>query len=208
MATPRRARAPRASASVPVPAPAGAPVPDLVARLREEFADFPRLDVLERRLVNPEIPTSVPIRLKDEPPEHEDPTGARRRWYLRWINTSMPNRFHTVKTQRGYVPVLWEELQDKEQISDRFEGAREVRRGDRGQEVLCKIPLPYYLMIKAREREALLKRAQSRTAMQDDLSTAAASRYGDEAAETVRGFVGEGVRELAPERETFSPEPA
>lgn len=203
MATPRKARSPRASA----PPPAAAPVPDLVAQLREEFADFPALDVVERRLLNPELPTSLPIRLVDEPPEHEDPTGVKRRWYLRWVNTAIPQRFHTLTRQRGYVPVMWEELQDKEQIADRFEGAREVRRGERGQEVLCKIPLPYYLLIKAREREALLARSRSRTAVQDDLSTAAAARFGAEAADTVRGFVGD-VRELAPERETFGAETA
>ena len=45
--------------------------------LAEAFADFPTIDVLERRLLDPSGPASLAIRLIDEPSATVDPTRAR-----------------------------------------------------------------------------------------------------------------------------------
>jgi hypothetical protein len=168
--------------------------------LAEQFADFPRIDVLNRRLEDPELPGSLPIRLKDEPSMAVDPTGARRRWYLRWINTALPQRFHTATQAMGYVPVTWDELDSPDMIADRYEGAREVRRGDRGVEVLVKIPLPAYEYLKReqqRRRDARSKPAAVREELRQGAADAAQAdpeRFGvsaDEAAHIAGGLVGD-----------------
>jgi hypothetical protein len=127
--------------------------PQSPEQMREAFKDLDSIDILDRRLTNPEAELVLPIRLKDEPSHAQDPQGAKRRWYLRWFNTSIPNRFHSATASQGYVPVLWEELQDREIVSNAFGGSDQVRRGDRGVEVLCKMPLVYYLAIKKKQRE-------------------------------------------------------
>ena len=165
--------------------------------LAEAFADFPTIDILERRLENPALPSSVPIRLVDEPSVDLDPHGRKRKWYLRWINTAMPQRFHTVSSVMGYVPVTWDELTDKNQIADRFEGtANEVRRGDRGQDLLMKIPYAYYVRIKQKQQAIQAKR-DSPTSIKDQLQQEAALRLGPDAGEGVGKFVGD-VKELPP----------
>jgi hypothetical protein len=160
--------------------------------LLAEFADFPGIDIIERRLENPDLPGSLPIRLKDEPSESQDPHGKKRRWYLRWINAGIPSRFHTITQGRGYVPVVWDELVSRDDIADRFEGAgTQVRRGDRGQEVLVKMPMPLYLAVKRREREKALERLRSSKSIKDDVAQAAASEYGDEAGSFAYDLVGD-----------------
>jgi len=127
--------------------------PQSPEQMREAFKDLDSIDILDRRLTNPEAETVLPIRLTDEPTYAQDPEGRKRRWYLRWFNTSIPNRFHSATAAQGYVPVLWTELQDKEIVSNAFAGSDQVRRGDRGLEVLCKMPLVYYLAIKKKQRD-------------------------------------------------------
>jgi hypothetical protein len=121
--------------------------------MREAFKDLDSIDILDRRLTNPEADQVLPIRLKDEPSHVADPDGRQRKWYLRWFNTSIPNRFHTAKATQGYTAVQWDELQDREIVSNAFAGSDQVRRGDRGVEVLCKMPLVYYYAIKKKQRE-------------------------------------------------------
>jgi hypothetical protein len=122
-------------------------------QMREAFKDFDAIEILDRRLTNPEAETVLPIRLVDEPTDAQDPKGTKRKWYLRWFNTSIPNRFHSATTSQGYVPVKWDELQNREIVSNAFAGSDQVRRGDRGVEVLCKMPLVYYHAIKKKQRE-------------------------------------------------------
>jgi hypothetical protein len=120
--------------------------------MREAFKDLDAIDILDRRLTNPEADLVLPIRLKGEPSHVDDPHGHHRTWYLRWFNTSIPNRFHTVTASLGYTPVKWDELQDREIVSNAFTSSEQVRRGDRGTEVLCKMPMTYYTAIKAKQR--------------------------------------------------------
>jgi hypothetical protein len=121
--------------------------------MREAFKDLDSIEILDRRLTNPEADMVLPIRLKDEPTDAQDPLGQQRKWYLRWFNTAIPNRFHTATASQGYTPVTWDELQNREIVSNPFNGSDQVRRGDRGVEVLCKMPMVYYLAIKKKQRE-------------------------------------------------------
>lgn len=176
------------------------PEPAATSALAEVFADFPTIDLLERRLLDPSGPASVAIRLADEPSAAVDPTGTKRKWYLRWMNTAMPGRYHHVTMTMGYVPVTWEELANKEEIADRFEGTGpgidgNVRRGEQGKDVLMKIPYAYYLRIKKRQQELAAQR-NSPKSLKAQLQQEAAMRLGPEAGEGVGGLIGD-VRELS-----------
>jgi hypothetical protein len=133
--------------------------------MKEAFKDLDAIDILDRRLTNPEADLVLPIRLKGEPSHVDDPHGHNRTWYLRWFNTSIPNRFHTATASLGYTPVKWDELQDREIISNAFTASEQVRRGDRGVEVLCKMPMTYYTAIKEKQR-AKHNRAMTPKALQ------------------------------------------
>lgn len=161
------------------------------AQLRESFADLDAIDVLERRLLNPDADQVLPIRLKDEPDHHVDPLGTKRRWYLRWFNTSIPNRFHTATASLGYTPVLWPELRDREIVSNPFNGSEQVRRGDRGVEVLCKIPMPYYLKFKKQQHDKQAAALQPRAMREAAKNAAAKAGLDPDEHEDVGGVVGE-----------------
>jgi hypothetical protein len=159
--------------------------------LHEAFAGLEALDILDRRLENPTAPTVLPIRLVDEPTELQDPHGKKRRWYLHWFNTSIPNRFHSATASLGYTPVLWEELQDREIIANAFAGSPQVRRGDRGVEVLCKIPLPYYLAIKKKQQAARARTTTPRAMRDEALAAAAKAGLDGEMDPSIGGVVGD-----------------
>jgi hypothetical protein len=174
------------------------PSPDTVFNAEAEFASLPPdvLDLLERRLLDPETPGSVPIRLRDEP------VGGSRKWHLRWVNTAIPNRYHQVTQGLGYVPVRWDELVSRDDVSDRFEASPEcVARGEKGVERLLKMPLRYFTAIKrAQEARRLAKDTpkQLKEDLQRDAAAAASTldpRFGgisgDEAAAVAGSLVGD-----------------
>ena len=100
----------------------------------EKYKDFEGINVIERRLQHPELPGSLPIRLKDEPTHLEDPLGQKRTWYLRWVNGMIDGRTSQITDVHGYVPVQWSELQNPKALSGlaaNTDGI--VRRGDKGQ---------------------------------------------------------------------------
>ena len=169
------------------------PPPSLLAEI---FAEFPNVEAAERRLHAGALPASLPIRLKDEPSEAVDPTGSKRKWYVRWINSAMPGRLHAITSGYAYVLVDWDELQHQDQIADRFQGLdTHVRRGDQGKDILAKLPLAYYKQIKQAEQE----RAEARNspkAIKAQLQEEAALRLGADAAEGVGGLIGD-VREVS-----------
>ena len=124
------------------------PVEDLQAK----FKDFEGIAVAERRLLNPDIWHSVAQRLTDESSFGDDPHGLKAKWMLRWINTSHPNRYSHVVGNLGYVPVKWSELRDAEKLAGAFKEGEFVRRGDKGVELLVKMPKELFQAIKARQR--------------------------------------------------------
>lgn len=154
--------------------------------LLEKYKGFKGIAVLERRLNNPDLPGSLPIRLKDEPTYVQDPHGKRRLWYLRWINGGEAGRFSQVTDAMGYVPVRVDELQNQESVIGLAESKDGiVRRGDKGQEVLVKMPLELYTAIKSRQQDARHRRSRNAKLVKEDLANAAGRSLGSEAGDTI-----------------------
>lgn len=169
--------------TTPKKAPAG---PDTA--LLEKYKDFPGIAVLERRMESPDLPGSLPIRLKDEPAYLEDPQGKKRLWYLRWVNGGQEGRFSQVTDSMGYVPVRIEELQNRESVMGLAESKDGiVRRGDRGQEVLVKMPLELYTAIKRKQQDFRTRRSRNVKAMREDVANAAGRELGSQAGDMVHG---------------------
>lgn len=120
-----------------------------LAELKAEFPDYPLIDVFERRaLVG--LDANLDIRLKDDLSIMEDPTGARCKWRLRWFNFGKEGRAQQANAE-AYVKVRWDELADSESISAGARIDAYVRKGDRGLEVLHKIPRKLYDYKKRRD---------------------------------------------------------
>lgn len=133
--------------------------------------DPSKVSIWERRLINPGPEGGVPILLTEEG------------WTLRWINTKLANRFYRAVHQQGWTQVKLTELKDPPEtlgLTDNGDGL--VRRGDRGEEILMKIPTPVFTRIQRRkaevERENMKKTRQR-------LAEAAAAEHGAEAGEFV-----------------------
>jgi hypothetical protein len=156
------------------------------ASILEKYKDFAGLPVIERRLKHPELPGSLPIRLKDEPTHVQDPHGKKRTWYLRWINGTIDGRTSQITDVYGYAPVMFSDLQNPSAVSGlapNTDGV--VRRGDKGQEWLAKMPLDLYNEIKSRQREAREKRTRNTKLVKEDLANAAGGALGSEAGDTI-----------------------
>lgn len=179
------------------------PVPTDVEGIKARFADFPAIEVLSRRFNDPTDPGSLPILLRDEDPnscvnsDHQfrlKPGATRchlchkpaRKWYVRYFNLAQEGRNAQMRS-KGYVGVEVKELQDADDVADRFGGKDElyVRRGDRGQEILAKQPLEAHNFIKAKAREQREAVARSAKKMRQELAEAAGKELGDEAGSAI-----------------------
>lgn len=160
------------------------------SELKGAFADFENIEVASRRLDDPNLPGSLPIRLKDEPQEHEDPRGTRRKWYLRWINLAMPNRHHIAQMSLGYAPVKWPELQNVHAVANPFKASDEVRRGENGKEALMKMPMSLYKRIKAKQHEKHARTMTGRALRDQAIKSAEARGLSAEDSEEIGGIVG------------------
>ena len=146
--------------------------------LKAEFADYPLIQVFERRsLVG--IDANTDIRLKGEVPLTADPHGQQRTWKLRWFNFAKEGRAQQAAAE-GYLKVKWDELQDREAVVglttstiDEF-----VRKGERGLEVLHKMPMKLYEYKKRRDAARQQGRLESASAMRDHMANSVASRVG------------------------------
>lgn len=168
---------PRKTPTMDTPAPAS---------ILDKYKDFPGIKVLERRFEHPDLPGSLPIRLKDEPDFAADPDGSRRLWYVRWINGGIDGRFAQATDALGYVPVRLDELQNPQAIAGLHSATDGlVRRGDRGVEVLVKMPLELYNEVKRRQQARRERRAKNATLVKQDLAESAGRSLGDEAGETI-----------------------
>jgi hypothetical protein len=180
------------------------PIPDKAALL-ERFKDFPSIDVISRRFNNPNDPGSLPIFLKDEAAtcctntDHQQKLrdGAvechlchrpARKWYVRYFNLSQEGRNAQMRS-KGYVPVRIDELLDADDINDLHTEKKDgfVRRGDRGQELLGKMPLPLWNEVKRRQR--LLRTSISAAKVKADLAEAGGAELGDEAGQTIHDAI-------------------
>ena len=158
--------------------------------LLEAFKDFANIEVAERRLTDPNLPNALPIRLKDEPQEHEDPRGIRRKWYLRWINLAMPNRHHIAQQSLGYAPVKWDELQNVDAVSNPFKGGDDVRRSEGGKEALMKLPMALYRRIKAKQHERHQRTMTGRALKDSAIAAAHARGLSPEESESIGDVIG------------------
>jgi hypothetical protein len=171
--------------------------------LKERFQDFPALSVLTRRFNDPSDPGSQPILLKDEDQnsctntEHQNrlKPGATvcaicqrpaRRWYVRYFNLAMEGR-HSQMRLKAYAPVELKELQSSDDVSDLYRSKEDtfVRRGDRGQEILAKTPLEFFLHVKQQQRVQRMADSISAKKLRADLAEAAGSDLGDEAGQAI-----------------------
>lgn len=167
------------------------------AALRAEFADLPNIDVIEHRvLVGSDAPAA--LRLKagphgiPEPSVAEDPHAERTFWKLRWFNFAIEGRAEQF-AQEGYLKVAREELVDAESIPNMHTDGPYVRKGERGMEVLGKIPRKIFEFKKQRDARRAGRMMQSESALRDHVSNNVASMAGrtggnaDQAGSTVHG---------------------
>jgi hypothetical protein len=177
-----------------------------LAELAEEFKDYPQIQVFTRRVVVG-ADANLDIRLRDEPTAAEDPHGSRRQWKLRWFNFGKEGRADQA-TNEGYVKVRWDELQNQEAVltDDAQRKDPFVRKGERGMEVLCKIPLKLYEYKKRRDAAVSAGLLSSESRLKDHLANStsqmagAAGENADQAGTFVQGIgltITPGARETA-----------
>lgn len=178
------------------------PIPN-ADELLKRFEDFPAIEVISRRFNDPNDPGSLPILLKDESPDvcvnsdHQNRLKAgavqchlckkpARKWYVRYFNLQQEGRNAQMRA-KGYVPVEIKELQDVDDIADLYRSEKDtyVRRGDRGLELLGKMPLELYNEIKRRQRVQRDSRGASAKARREERAEAAGRELGDEAGQTI-----------------------
>lgn len=135
-----------------------------------EARKLPQVTVLERRLQNPFGEGSPTVRLREPG------------WALHIFDTSRPGRFHYAKREKGWEPVRAEELDGAaEDLGfDVVDG--KVVRGERGKEVLMKMPQHMYDRIAMRKAEVTSARNSPARLKQDVLEQTAAT-YSDQAAD-------------------------
>lgn len=130
---------------------------------------LPRVSVLERRLQNPFGDGSPEIRLKEPG------------WVVHIVNGGLrPGRYHDVTRNKGWVPVDPSELDgEAEDFGFDVKDGRIVR-GERGQEVLMKMPASEYSQIQmAKDRHNRL--ANSGARLKSAIVDQTAATHGDEA---------------------------
>lgn len=155
--------------------------------LKAEFPDYPLIDVFERRVVDGKDASSE-LRLKDEAPLSEDPRGERRKWQLRWFNFGKEGRAQQA-TNEGYVKVRWDDLQDREAVVSDDKSDGYVRKGNKGLEVLHKMPLKLFLYKKRRDALNRAGLLTSESRMRDHMANSVAAQVGGGGADQAGSFV-------------------
>lgn len=134
----------------------------------------PKVSVLERRLADPLGLPSVDIQLKEG------------KWALRIVNaSSRTGRIHTVIHSLGWEFVTPEELQGRpDELGFRAMDGRVVR-GERGEEVLVKMPLDMFHKIQRAKADKNIKSLGKKQTLEQAAQMAATNGMGDQAAETI-----------------------
>lgn len=144
--------------------------------LLAEFKDYPQIQVFEQRvLVGADA--SMEIRLQGDAPISVDPTGASCRWKLRWFNLGKEGRAQQAVNE-GYEKVRWSDLQDQEMVAIGVRTDEYVRKGDRGQEVLMRMPLKLYIYKKKRDAANLHGLLTSESKLREHLAGNVAAMAG------------------------------
>jgi hypothetical protein len=147
------------------------------AALREEFKDIPNIDIVEQRVLAG-TDANTDIRLIDEPGMLVDPQATSRKWKLRWFNFATEGRSQRA-TQEGYVKVKWTELKDAESIATMERIDEFVRIGEKGKEVLHKIPLKLFAYKKKRDAARIQGMLSSESGLRDHLAANVARMAGN-----------------------------
>ena len=138
-----------------------------------EVPVLPSISVLERRLQNPFGDGSPAVRLKQPG------------WTLHVVNGALrPGRYHDVTRNKGWVPVEATEV-DGDPMDFGFDVKEgRVVRGERGQEVLVKMPTRDYQEIM-QAKDAHNKRLVGGRAVKSAAVERTAKEHGDEAADLI-----------------------
>lgn len=145
------------------------------ARLVAKFKDYPAIQALSTRFAVGED-ASTDIRLIGDPSPQDDPLGTKSTWHLRWFDLGREGRAQQMASH-GYVRVQWEELQNQESvIGDRTQPF--VRRGDRGHEILAKIPKELYAFKQRQDAARRRGVYQSESKLVDHMAERTAKRAG------------------------------
>lgn len=134
---------------------------------------LPSISVLERRLQNPFGEGSPPVRLKQPG------------WTLHIVNSALrPGRYHDVVRNKGWVPVEVGEI-DGDPMDFGFDVKDgRIVRGERGQEVLVKMPTRDYQQIQM-AKDAHNKKLIGGRAVKQAAVEGAAKQFGDQAADLI-----------------------
>jgi len=180
--------------------------------LKAEFSDVPNIDVIDRRVtVGSDAPSGIRLKAAPggipEPSIAEDPHGETCYWKLRWFNFAVEGRAERFVGE-GYLKVKREELMDPESIPNLLITDEFVKKGERGQEVLGKIPRKLYDYKKKRDAARHGRLLTSESGLRDHISNHVASMAGktggnaDQAGSTVHGKFDLTITQG--ERETFT----
>lgn len=136
-----------------------------------------KITVLERRLQNPFGDGSPAIELKEPG------------FTLRVVNGSVrPGRYHDVTRNKGWEPVLPGEILGDVKDFGFDEKDGRIVRGERGQEVLVKMPTAWFEQI-AKKKDELNRGQLKGSRVKRDTVDAVAKSYGDQAAEFVEDTI-------------------
>lgn len=157
---------------------------------------LPSISVLERRLQNPFGEGSPAVRLKQQG------------WTLHVINSALRSgRYHDVTRNKGWVPVEVGEI-DGDPMDFGFDVKDgRIVRGERGQEVLVKMPTRDYEQIQM-AKDAYNKRLIGGKAVKQAAVDKAAKEMGDQAADLIdRSIEFKATRAPVPLEEALESEP-
>lgn len=167
----------------------------------ETYEHFPDVEVLDRRLLDPDINASVPIRFTDETSLSP---YAEPKYYKRWVDTWQESRVLTLTQRGGYRKAEWSMLADRSDISDRHEATDTfVRRGEKGRYLLLFMPYKQWTAIKTAQAHRRMDRERqfNKSLGADSAAKALGARAGDMMARTDeqgRPAVFGSIKEMAP----------
>jgi hypothetical protein len=147
----------------------------------------PRIEVLQRRLQSPFGAPAVSITLREPG------------WEPRWFNAAIAADHIWRAKENGWMPVKPAELADPDQIGgfttspDGF-----VVRGEKGQELLMRLPTDWRKQIQAKKTEQNTRNMRP-GAMKREVAEAAGKKLGDQAGQ----FVNDNVRVVGDVRDSI-----
>lgn len=147
----------------------------MAVNAKQQKTDPALVQVWERRMVNPGPDAGATIELKDKSFE------------VRWINTLVEGRFHQATRGEGWVPVRPSDLADDPELLGLQTDADMVRRGDKGSDILMKIPKAIFAKIRLKKAELVTKALKN---TKGATAEAAANKLGANAADFIAGADG------------------